>query len=63
MKVPTNIVWGKDDGIVSADYAEEFKQLIPHASVTVFPGAGHIPFAERLDDVTMTISNFVMRNN
>jgi pimeloyl-ACP methyl ester carboxylesterase len=63
VKVPTNIVWGEQDRIVSAAYAGEFQRLIPHASVTVFPNAGHIPFAERLDDVTMTVSNFVMRNN
>jgi pimeloyl-ACP methyl ester carboxylesterase len=61
--VPTQIIWGAEDKIVSAAYAEEFRALIPHASVSILPGAGHIPFAERLDDVTMTVSNFVMRNN
>ncbi|HWM46387.1 MAG TPA: alpha/beta hydrolase [Xanthobacteraceae bacterium] len=60
--VPTQIVWGAQDGVVSAAYADEFKRLIPHAAVTVFPNAGHIPFAERLDDVSRTIADFIMRN-
>jgi pimeloyl-ACP methyl ester carboxylesterase len=62
IKLPTQIVWGKEDQIVSAAYADELQRLIPHASKTVFPDAGHIPFAERLDDVTMTVANFVMSN-
>lgn len=60
--VPTHIVWGAEDRIVSAAYADELQRLIPHASKAVFPNAGHIPFAERLDDVTMTIANFIMSN-
>jgi pimeloyl-ACP methyl ester carboxylesterase len=60
--VPTQIIWGAQDGVVSAAYAQEFKRLIPHASVTVFPDAGHAPFAERLDDTVQTVADFVMRN-
>jgi len=62
VRVPTQIIWGAEDQIVSAAYADEFQRLIPHAAKTVLPGAGHIPFAERLDDVTVTIANFVMSN-
>jgi pimeloyl-ACP methyl ester carboxylesterase len=62
VKVPTQILWGKEDKIVSPLYADEFKRLIPHASVQLFPGAGHIPYAEKLDDTTSAIGNFVMRN-
>jgi pimeloyl-ACP methyl ester carboxylesterase len=62
VSVPTQILWGSQDKLVSPAYADEFKKLIPHASVTKFPGAGHIPFAEKLDDVTAAIGNFVMRN-
>jgi pimeloyl-ACP methyl ester carboxylesterase len=62
VSVPTQIVWGAQDQIVSPAYADEFKRLIPQAMVTMVPDAGHIPFAEKLDDVTSTVSNFVMRN-
>ncbi len=61
--VPVQIIWGAQDGVVSAAYAQEFRKFIPHASVTVFPDAGHAPFAERLDDTVKTVADFVMRNN
>lgn len=62
VSVPTQILWGAEDKLVSPAYADEFKRLIAHASVTKFVGAGHIPFAEKLDDVTAAVVNFVMRN-
>lgn len=62
VKVPTQIVWGKQDKIVSPIYADEFKRLIPQASVHMIDGAGHIPYAEKLDETTTAIGNFVMRN-
>ncbi len=55
-------MWGAEDKIVSPAYAEEFKRFIPHATVTKFPGAGHIPYAEKLDDTTAAIGNFALRN-
>lgn len=61
--VPAQIVWGAEDKVVPPIYAEEFKRLIPQAAVTMVPQAGHIPFAEKLDEVTSTIANFVMRNS
>jgi pimeloyl-ACP methyl ester carboxylesterase len=60
--VPTQILWGAEDGIVSAAYAAEFKRLLPHAEVTVWPGVGHVPFAEKLDEVVKTVGDFIMRS-
>jgi len=61
--VPTQIVWGAQDGLVSAAYADEFKRGIPHASVTIMPGVGHIPFVERLDDTVALVEAFVKRHS
>jgi len=60
--VPTHILWGSEDKIVSPDYASDFKRLIPHATITIIDGVGHIPFAENLDETTAADSNFIMRN-
>jgi pimeloyl-ACP methyl ester carboxylesterase len=60
--VPTHIVWGAEDRIVPAVYAAEFKRLIPQSLVTMLPEAGHIPFAEKSDETTAAVSNFIMRN-
>lgn len=46
IKVPTFIVWGEDDQILHASCAYSFKQLIPHAELTVLRGAGHLPMLE-----------------
>lgn len=40
---PVALVWGKDDGIATVEYAERFKSLIPGATLTTIPGCGHIP--------------------
>jgi pimeloyl-ACP methyl ester carboxylesterase len=62
IRVPTQILWGDEDKVVSPLYADELKRLIPHASVTMVKGVGHIPFAEKLDETTAAVSNFVMHN-
>jgi pimeloyl-ACP methyl ester carboxylesterase len=60
--VPTHIVWGAEDRIVPPAYAAELARLIPGASVTMLPGAGHLPQVERLDETTAAITNFITRN-
>lgn len=46
IKVPTFIFWGEDDQILHSSCAYAFKQLIPHAEITVLRGAGHLPMLE-----------------
>ena len=60
--LPTQIIWGDQDKIVSPAYATRFKQLIPQASVSIVKDTGHIPFVEKPDEVTSTIKNFIGRN-
>jgi pimeloyl-ACP methyl ester carboxylesterase len=49
--VPTRIVWGAQDGIISPDYAAEFASLIPGAQVTIVPGTAHSPHLEKPEAV------------
>ncbi len=49
--VPTRIVWGDQDGIISPDYAAEFASLIPGAQVTIVPGTAHSPHVEKPEAV------------
>jgi pimeloyl-ACP methyl ester carboxylesterase len=60
--VPTQIVWGAEDKIIPPVYAAEFAKLIPGATVTMVPKAGHVPHAEKADEVTSAIANFITRN-
>lgn len=46
IKVPTYVFWGEDDQILHSSAAYTFKQLIPHAEMTILRGVGHLPMLE-----------------
>jgi pimeloyl-ACP methyl ester carboxylesterase len=56
---PTLIVHGKQDGIVPAVYADEFKSRIPNARVEMIDGAGHLPQMEQLAKVVEIVRGFL----
>ena len=45
--IPTLLIWGENDGIVTPDYGAAFRDLIPEASLSVIPEAGHHPHIEQ----------------
>jgi pimeloyl-ACP methyl ester carboxylesterase len=45
--VPTLLIWGASDGLVSVAYAEAYRALIPGAKLVVIPAAGHLPQVEQ----------------
>jgi pimeloyl-ACP methyl ester carboxylesterase len=47
--VPTKLIWGSDDRIVSTAYAEGWKAEIPAATLEIIPNAGHYPHWEQPD--------------
>ncbi len=47
IKVPTLLIWGANDGIVTPQYGEAFRSLIPGARLAVIPQAGHLPQIEQ----------------
>jgi pimeloyl-ACP methyl ester carboxylesterase len=46
IRVPTLVVWGRDDLVVPAADAAGFLQRIPGAELVVFDDCGHVPMAE-----------------
>jgi 2-hydroxy-6-oxonona-2,4-dienedioate hydrolase len=46
IKVPTCLVWGKNDIVTPPFVAEEFKKLIPHAQLHFIDKCGHAPMME-----------------
>lgn len=42
IKAPTHIVWGKDDEWIPVDRAYRLREAIPHSSLDLVPGAGHL---------------------
>jgi 2-hydroxy-6-oxonona-2,4-dienedioate hydrolase len=47
IKVPTLIVWGRDDRITPLHVAERFHALIPRSQLIVLRQCGHAPMLER----------------
>ena len=47
IKVPTLLIWGENDGIVTPTYGEGYRKLIPGAKLSVIPQAGHLPHIEQ----------------
>jgi len=45
--IPTLLIWGESDGIVSPMYGKAFCDMIPGASMVVIPNAGHSPQIEQ----------------
>lgn len=57
--VPTQIVWGAEDRVIPVAYAHAFHRLIPGASLTIVPDAGHLPHVERPEFVARSLAAFL----
>jgi pimeloyl-ACP methyl ester carboxylesterase len=47
ISVPTLLIWGERDGIVTTDYGAAYSRLIPGATIAVISEAGHLPHIEQ----------------
>ena len=56
--VPTQLIWGDSDGIVSTSYGEAWKAEIPNAAMTVIPRAGHYSHWEQPDAFAAAVTAF-----
>jgi pimeloyl-ACP methyl ester carboxylesterase len=45
--IPTKLIWGDSDGIVSTTYGEGWKAEIPNATMQIIANAGHYPHWEQ----------------
>lgn len=57
--VPTLVVWGEKDGIVTADYGRAYAKAIPGAKFVAIPNAAHFPHVEAPDRFMKEVSRFV----
>jgi pimeloyl-ACP methyl ester carboxylesterase len=56
--VPVQVVWGAEDRILPAAYADEFKRLMPHARVDLIGACGHLPQTERPAEFLAALRGF-----
>jgi len=59
IKVPTLLIWGEQDGIVTPKYGEAYCKLIPDARMAVIPQAGHLPHIEQPQAVLAELRKFL----
>jgi pimeloyl-ACP methyl ester carboxylesterase len=59
IKAKALIVWGEDDALVSAVYAQEFAARIANARVEIIKDCGHVPQVERLEILRPLVASFL----
>ena len=57
--VPTLVLWGEDDGLVTPDYGRAFAGMIPNAEFAVISEAGHAPQVEQPGKFVQHVLSFV----
>jgi 2-hydroxy-6-oxonona-2,4-dienedioate hydrolase len=59
IKVPTCLIWGKNDTVTPPFVAEEFKKLIPHSELHFIDKCGHAPMMEVPNEFNDILSGFL----
>src|SRR5581483_1309913 len=61
--VPTLLIWGDSDGIVTPDYGRQFAASIPNAKFQLIEKAGHYPYLEQPDAFDAAVLPFLTEKN
>lgn len=59
IRMPTLILWGKQDRILDVSMGEVYKAGIPHARYVVMDGVGHLPMVERPSESSQLYLEFL----
>jgi pimeloyl-ACP methyl ester carboxylesterase len=57
--IPTLLLWGAEDRIVTPVYGEGWRQAIPGARLEVIQKAGHFPHWEHPEEFVERLSHFI----
>jgi pimeloyl-ACP methyl ester carboxylesterase len=57
--VPTLVVWGASDGVVTPDYGRAYSRLIPGSRFALIEGAGHHPEIEQPEEFAGRVAAFL----
>jgi pimeloyl-ACP methyl ester carboxylesterase len=56
--IPTLVIWGAEDKVVSTRYGECYRSEIPYARMEIIEHAGHFPHIERPDEFARCVKTF-----
>jgi pimeloyl-ACP methyl ester carboxylesterase len=62
IRVPTLIIWGRQDAVIPLRVGEFLHQLIPQSSFAVIEDCGHIPQEEKPAETIALITRFLAEN-
>ena len=61
IKVPTYLIWGKNDTITPREVAEEFNKLLPNSELNLVDQCGHAPMMEHPKTFNNLLANFLRK--
>ena len=61
IKVPTLVIWGESDGVVSVEYGRAYAESIPGARLEIIKAAGHYPQLEQPERFVEIVTEFLKR--
>lgn len=61
IRVPTIVLWGKNDKILEPEQAQRFVEEIPGAQLTMIDDCGHVPHLEQPGETADIIAAFVRK--
>lgn len=56
---PVLLLWGDDDGVTPLRFGQRLSQLLPRATLRVYPACGHIPMVEAATATTRDLAEFL----
>jgi pimeloyl-ACP methyl ester carboxylesterase len=59
LKIPTLVVWGREDRIIPVECGELYRQAIPGARLEVLSQCGHYPHLEKTEQFVGLVQNFL----
>jgi len=60
IRVPTLIVWGRNDRLINAENAKIFDELIPDSRLVILDDVGHSPMLEVPETAANLLVEFVL---
>ena len=60
VSIPTLVLWGESDRIVTPDYGRTLAAAIPNARFEIVREAGHLPQIEQPEATFRTIDRFLV---
>lgn len=57
--VPSLVVWGQEDKLMPAAYAEVWQRGVPKVQVEIIPDCGHLPQVEKADEAARRVLEFL----